>query len=146
MMRSTRHGSVRVKSIFGPVCCSSFSSSVTGLASRIASSIVRVAPDDPVTMGLGAIVGIDWTETNQPLDVKVELQMEDGPTVVIGEQPIVMGAILEVGRPPGIKAGSQINAALAFPLVPLPLEAGGYMWVLTIDGEEHARRPFTVIR
>jgi hypothetical protein len=109
-------------------------------------TLVRAAANDPVTMGLGAIVSIDWNETNQQVEVKVELQTEDGPTVVIGEQPIVLGAMLEVGRPPGVKAGSQMNAALAFPLMPLPLEAGSYVWVLTIDGEEHARRPFAVAR
>src|SRR5450759_3149892 len=42
MMRNTRHGSVLVKSTRGPDCCRSFSSSVTGEKSRMASSIVRV--------------------------------------------------------------------------------------------------------
>jgi hypothetical protein len=108
-------------------------------------TMVKVNPGEAVTMGLGAIVTVDWNETNQPFDVKVELQLEDGPVVTINEQPIMMGALLEVGRPPGTKAGSQMNASLAFPLMPLPLAPGGYVWVVTINDEEKARRPFLVM-
>ena len=42
----------------------------------------------------------------------------------------------EIGRPPGLVHGADIDFPLAFQLGPLPLEPGQrYQWVLDIDGE-----------
>jgi hypothetical protein len=39
---------------------------------------------------------------------------------------------LEVGRPPGLRAGSDLDTAFAFPVL-LPLEPGHYRWEIKID-------------
>jgi hypothetical protein len=42
----------------------------------------------------------------------------------------------EVGRPPGLAHGADIDFPLAFQIGPLPLQPGQrYQWVLDIDGE-----------
>jgi hypothetical protein len=60
---------------------------------------------------------------------------------------VVVGgtSVLEVGRPPGIKAGSEINAAFVANFEGLVLPPGGYVWDLSLAGESLARNPFWVV-
>lgn len=58
-----------------------------------------------------------------------------------------MGGDFEVGRPPGLTPGSDIDLPLAVNVGPLPLPPGArYTWRLQIDGEtqEHWQLSFTV--
>jgi hypothetical protein len=53
---------------------------------------------------------IDWDETNQPHNLRCELLSEDGEPVRVpgpfGQQPIVVEAQAEAGRPPGAIHGT----------------------------------------
>lgn len=106
---------------------------------------VITKPGEPIPMALGVIVSMDWTESNRAVVLEVSLQSEDGKTVTVGGTAIRIPAQLEMGRPPGVRPGSPLNAALAMPLPALPLEPGGYVWVLTVDDQEYARRPFDIV-
>jgi hypothetical protein len=83
---------------------------------------------------------VPWDRTNQRLQLRLRLVGQDGEPVVVpgpeGPQPVVIAAEAEVGRPPGLAHGADIDFPLAFQIGPLPLEPGQrYQWVLDIDGE-----------
>ena len=95
----------------------------------------------PITkpVGLAAAFSVPWNETNQPQNVEIEIQSDDGDS--IGK----MGAQFEVGRPPGMKAGQDQRFQLAATL-PLTLGApGGYVVVARVEGQEAKRVPFNVM-
>jgi hypothetical protein len=109
-------------------------------------SIIRT-PGIPVPMSLAVKVAVPWDQTNSKHRVQVSLLDEDGepvtPTGAPG--PIGLDGQLEVGRPPGIKAGTPIDAPIVMNFGFLTLDPGGYVWVLSIDELEAARTPFRVM-
>jgi hypothetical protein len=83
---------------------------------------------------------VPWTMANQPLRISFRLVDADGENVVQpgpnGPVPVGADATLEVGRPPGLPAGTPIDAPLAFGVPPLRLPAGQrFSWVLEVDGQ-----------
>jgi len=72
----------------------------------------------------------------------------DGHPVQVGvdDGDVRAGGTFEVGRPPGLPAGTDIDFAFAVTVPSLPLAAGRYAWQLWIDGEtrEDWQRPFQV--
>jgi hypothetical protein len=94
----------------------------------------------PITkpVGLAAAFRVPWNETNQPQNVEIEIQTDDGDSV--GK----VGAQFEVGRPPGMKAGQNQRFQLAANL-PLTLAGpGSYVIVARVEGQEARRVPFNV--
>jgi hypothetical protein len=90
-------------------------------------------------VGLAAAFRVPWNETNQPQNVEIEIQTDDGESV--GK----VGAQFEVGRPPGMKAGQNQRFQLAAN-VPLTLTGpGGYVIVARVEGQEAGRVPFNVM-
>ncbi len=90
-------------------------------------------------VGLAAAFRVPWNETNQPQNVEIEIQTDDGESV--GK----VGAQFEVGRPPGMKAGQDQRFQLAAN-VPLTLSGpGGYVIVSRVEGQEARRVPFNVM-
>jgi hypothetical protein len=90
-------------------------------------------------VGMAAAFRVPWNETNQPQNVEIEIQSDDGESV--GK----VGAQFEVGRPPGMKAGQNQRFQLAAN-VPLTLrEPGGYVIVARVEGQEAGRVPFNVL-
>ena len=49
-----------------------------------------------------------------------------------------------MGRPPGMKPGSDLNACIAIPFDGIALPASDYVWIIQINGKELARIPFRV--
>jgi len=93
----------------------------------------------PKPIGLAAAFRVPWNETNQPQNVEIEIQTDDGDSV--GK----VGAQFEVGRPPGMKAGQdqrfQLAANLSLPLA----RPGTYVIVARVEGQEAERVPFNVM-
>lgn len=83
---------------------------------------------------------VPWDQANQRHKIELELLTADGEPVLVdtvsGEQaPLRIEGTLEVGRPPGLKPGTPIDAAMGINLGPLPLEPDQrYQWRLSIDG------------
>ncbi len=101
-----------------------------------------LAGPEPVSMGLGVLIDVPWNQTNQRHSMVVRLLGEDGQLYLLpgpdGAPPqgIEAHTDFEVGRPPGIAAGTAQPFALALNLAQLPLAPGRrYEWRLEIDSE-----------
>lgn len=95
---------------------------------------------DPAPMAIAIKIEVPWDQANRRHTCRLELLDSDGQPVTVdtplGEQPVVIEAGFEVGRPPGLKAGTPLDLPLAINLAPLSIPPGGrYEWRLTIDGE-----------
>ena len=99
-------------------------------------------------MAIALKLDVPWSAANQKHEFLLVLVDADGhPVRVEGQDGDVgAGGTFEVGRPPGLPAGTDIDFAFAVPIGPLPLTAGRYAWQLWIDGEtsEVWQRPFQV--
>ena len=101
-------------------------------------------PDSPVNMALAILIAVPWDRANQRHTVRASLKDEDGNLVEAEDGSVELEGQLEVGRPPGLKPGTDLNFPLSLTYNGLSLRAGGYRWELEIDGEPKARVPFRV--
>ena len=106
---------------------------------------ILFAPGQPVSMSVAAVVAVPWDRTNQQHDLSLALLTDDGAAVEIEGQAVEVTGEFELGRPPGIKPGTSLNAPFAWNLQGLQLELGSYEWKLWIDGEPVESRAFQVL-
>ena len=99
----------------------------------------------PYSMALAVKIEVPWSEANQPHTVVAELLTEDGRPVVVDGNAIRIDGRVEVGRPPGLPAGTALDAPMALNINGLPLQPGGYRWQFAIDGEVRAEASFRVM-
>ncbi len=92
----------------------------------------------PSLSAIALKIEVPWTQTNRRHDFALELIDADGRPVKVpgpnGEAPAVMTGHFEVGRPPGMAAGTPLDMPLALAIGPMPLAGGRYVWKLSIDG------------
>jgi hypothetical protein len=107
-------------------------------------------PDVP-PMAVAVKIEVPWNEANRRHSWELVLVDADGQAAVLqgaeGREELRVGGDFEVGRPPGIPPGSDIDMPLAVNIGPLPLRPGQrYAWQLWINGETHEDwcRRFTV--
>ncbi|MDD5748177.1 MAG: hypothetical protein PHP64_03870 [Actinomycetota bacterium] len=89
-------------------------------------------------MAVAVRVLVQWDETNVKNKLSLVLQDEDGKTVEIGEPPrqVRQDGDFEVGRPPGVPRGTELDFAIVFGFTGLALlPERGYRWQLEINGE-----------
>lgn len=101
-------------------------------------------PNTPMQMGLGVVIAVPWNRTNEKHVIEAVLVTADGQQVEVDGNLVMAGGELEVGRPPGIRAGSQLNTALPFNFNGLALDIGDYVLELRINGNTETRTPFRV--
>lgn len=99
----------------------------------------------PFTMALAIKLEIPWTQANVRHRVLAELLTQDGAPARTGGQPIRIEGQIEVGRPPGIPAGTALDAPMALTINGIELEPGGYRWQLSVDEEVVAEASFLVM-
>ena len=102
-------------------------------------------PNAPTNMALAVKLSIPWDQANEPIKIMASLVTEDGNPVDLGMGPLSAGGDIEVGRPPGLKRGTPLDAPLVLNFTGIALTPGGYVWQLEIDGEVKARAPFRVL-
>ena len=102
----------------------------------------RIAASRPVNIGVGLLIHVDYNETNTRHHFVIRLEDEDGAAFP-PHQPFQAEGDLEVGRPPGMRAGEQSIAVIAANINQITFPPGGYTWKMTINGEEVATYPFT---
>jgi len=106
----------------------------------------RIIPNPPINMALAIKLSIPWNETNRPHDITVRLVNEDHEPIQNEEgQDIGLAGRIEVGRPPGVRPGSNQDAPLALRFQGLPLEPGPYVWELLVDGNMLESATFEVL-
>jgi hypothetical protein len=101
--------------------------------------------DGPFSMALAIKLEVPWTEANAPHFVIAELVTQDGPPAMFNDQPVRIEGNVEVGRPPGIPAGTALDAPMALNINGIQLEPGGYRWQLSVDGDVVAEASFLVM-
>ncbi len=89
--------------------------------------------------GIALGFGIPWTEANQRQRVELEIQHEDGQSLMRANLEI------EVGRPSGLPPGSTQRAQSAVNLAIKLHALGTYVLIVRLDSEERKRVPFRVI-
>jgi hypothetical protein len=99
-------------------------------------------------MALALKLDVPWSAANQTHEFLLVLVDADGHPVRAGgdDGEVRAGGTFEVGRPPDLPAGTDIDFAFAVTVPSLPLAAGRYAWQLWIDSEtsEDWQRPFQV--
>jgi hypothetical protein len=92
---------------------------------------------------IALLFGIGWEHTNERTTFVLRLLDADGHQVATpgpdGAQPIQVGGTFEVGRPPGVLPGSEINVPFAINTGTLQLPPGQqFTWILEVDGRTEA--------
>jgi hypothetical protein len=100
---------------------------------------------NPISMGLAIKLGVPWNEANQPHHIEARLITEDGVPAPVDGQTLHFDGDFEVGRPPGVKPGTDLNIPIAVNFAPVLLVSGGYRWELLIDGTVMASESFNVV-
>lgn len=95
---------------------------------------VTSTPTAPAAVAV--FLKVPWDRTNQKIPLALYLCDADGQRVTIGSEKLGIDQTFEVGRPPGLAAGSNIDHAFQLTLGPLPLEPGRYQWRLTVGGDD----------
>jgi hypothetical protein len=116
---------------------------------------VNALPAQHDRIGIGLILTVPYTETNQEHAFSLHLETEDGERLPLGDAPPGMDTpdgrmrriegVFNMGRPPTLVAGDEQVIPLAINLNGLPFEAPGrYTFVVEVDGQEVKRLPFRV--
>jgi hypothetical protein len=89
---------------------------------------------------------VSWVEANRPHRLRVSLLTGDGdPVLAADETPIRLEGNLEVGRPPRLPEGTELDFPLALRFDDLSLKLGRYRWELHVDDTPIADATFDVI-
>jgi hypothetical protein len=100
----------------------------------------------PTTMYLAGKILVPWNQTNRANTIDLDLFTGDGrPVLGPDGSPLHLGGNFEVGRPPGVAAGSEIDFPVSFKVEGMPLDVGRYMWTLKVSGAQIAEVPFDVV-
>ena len=93
-------------------------------------------------LSIAISIRVPWQSTNGEHNLSVTLEDEDGGGVLPPFE-----SRFEVGRPAGVRRGSDITVLLALSMNNIEFkEEGAYVFVLKINGSEEARAPITVIK
>jgi hypothetical protein len=94
-----------------------------------------------ITLGIGAVVQVPYTATNQAHTLNIALLDEDGHPVIpfVPEgapepDPIDATVTFNLGRPPGLSHGEAQPYCLAANFTIGLRELGGYTFVIKVDG------------
>lgn len=104
-----------------------------------------VTGPDPSPFAIVAMVSVPWDRTNELHILQLDLLDEDGkPAKPLGAPPDLPSPFhieqpFEVGRPPGVPRGTDLEWNLPMNFAPIPLEGGHrYVWQFHLDGEMNA--------
>lgn len=103
-----------------------------------------------MTMALAIKLSIPWSRANESHHIEAMLVTEAGDDVLHEGQPIRADGAIEVGRPPGLRHGTPLDAVFVLSFQNLSLEPGGYVWELrerrASEAALLAREQFQVIQ
>lgn len=105
-------------------------------------------------IGIGILVRVPYTATNEEHLMEVRLEDADGHALPLGDRPggsagdkvFTIGTTLNVGRPPKLKPGDEQIAATSISIDGLVFErADRYRFVISIDREDLKVLPLRVL-
>lgn len=101
----------------------------------------------PSQHAVAVLIKVGWNEANRQHDFQLQLMDADANTVSVpspaGTQALIFNGRFEVGRPPGIPEGSEIDTSFVIGIQPIQLPGGQrYTWRLEIDNEPYAAETF----
>ena len=113
-------------------------------------------PATHARVGIGIIIGVPYTATNQSHSFEVRLVDEDEHSLPLGDAPSNVstedgkirkfGGTFNVGRPPTIQAGDEQLVTLAMNIDGLQFEReSGYAFVISVDQTDVKRLHFRII-
>jgi len=97
-----------------------------------------ICPPGPRFMAVAIRINVPWEETNTKHQLNLFLQDGEGNAISLGEppMPVEKSGEFEVGRPPGIPQGTEMDFTAVLGFINLPLLPDtGYRWQLEISGE-----------
>ena len=123
---------------------------VQGAGWNVINAVRLPAQHDRI--GIGFVVRVPYTATNQDHAFEVRLEDADANRLTFGDNPEGEGRVeglggqFNVGRPPTLKPGDEQVVPFAVNINALPLEkAGNYRFVISIDGQDIKELPFRVM-
>lgn len=112
---------------------------------------VSSGPPHTISTALAVVIHVPWAATNRAHQLTVALLDEDGsevaPWVPDGASPrppVRVESQFNVGRPAQLRAGAAQSVPLAINFQLGLRSLGGYVFVVSIDGDEVKRLPFRV--
>jgi hypothetical protein len=109
------------------------------------SILTKIQPR--ATMALAIKLTVPWSRANERMHIAAALITDQGEEVTQAEeQPVRAEGDLELGRPPGLRHGTPLDATLVMNFEGLDLEVGGYVWELRVGDDLAARIPFQVVK
>jgi hypothetical protein len=109
------------------------------------SRIAALNPNLPISFAIAVKLRIPWHDANRRLALRLALFTEDNQPVLLPDGTDVHAeGNIEVGRPPGLRPGSDLDSAFVVP-VNAQLAPGAYHWDLAIDGQLIEVVPFEVL-
>src|SRR5437870_5213876 len=107
------------------------------------SILAKVQPR--ANMALAVKLTVPWSRANERIHIAAALITDQGGEVTQAEdQPVRAEGDLELGRPPGLRPGTPLDATLVMNFEGLDLDVGGYVWELRVGSDLAARIPFQV--
>ncbi len=99
----------------------------------------------PSAMAVAVLIKVPWDRANHKLPIELVLRNEDSEIVRFNDEEIVVRGDIEAGRPPGLKAGVDLDISLAMKFNGILFPPGGYVFEFSIDGEVLDRASFQAI-
>jgi hypothetical protein len=96
-------------------------------------------------MSLAVKLSVPWSRSNERIHFEARLITDQGEHVEQEGEPVLAEGNLELGRPPGLRPGTPLDATFVLNFHGLNLSTGGYVWELRIDDAAAARVPFQVV-
>ena len=106
----------------------------------------RSTTGGPFNAAIAGKLLVPWNEANKRLNLKLQLVTDDGQPVSDPEgKPVVIDGEFEIGRPPGLAPGSDLDFPLAFNVGGLNLDVGRYRWEFLVTGDVRSTVAFDVV-
>lgn len=112
------------------------------------SILTKVQPR--ANMSLAVKLSVPWSRANERIHIEASLVTDQGEKVTQageeGDQPVRAEGDLELGRPPGLRHGTPLDATFVLNFEGLDLDVGGYVWELRLGDQRAARAPFQIVQ
>jgi hypothetical protein len=98
-------------------------------------------------MSLAVKLSVPWSRTNERIHIEGFLITDYGEEVSQADGAAIRAeGDMELGRPPGLRPGTPLDATFVLDFQGLDLQPGGYVWELRLGGKTASRIAFQVIQ